>query len=82
MYICKDCGQLFIDPQECVENYELNSPPYESFKGCPKCSGTYNTALKCDNCNQYIIGEFVRTADSHIYCENCYTLTDIVRDEI
>lgn len=80
--ICRDCGQLFDIPVEYKEKHGLDTPPYEIIWGCPQCGGTFVGTLKCDCCEEYITGKFIRTDDFHIYCERCYVEQDIMEDDI
>lgn len=78
MYICLDCEEIFDDPKYCVEKHGLDSPPYETWNGCPHCGGwDYVEAIKCDICGNYITDDYVETIDGNIYCENCYSIKNI-----
>ena len=77
MLVCKECGEVFEDPNEYVnrhvpENYLYN----EHYTGCPYCGGAYVEAQICDCCGDYITGDFV-VIDDQVYCDNCFTLHNI-----
>ena len=55
MYICLDCNKLFDSPKKyVVETHGLDTPPYETWTGCPSCGGSYVSATKCDECGDYV----------------------------
>ena len=80
MYICKDCGTLFNTPVEYTEKHGLDSPPYETWYGCPECSGAYTNTFECDVCNKYIIGEYAKVTNGMKICDACFTNNNIMED--
>ena len=76
-FICLDCGCIFSKPKRFTEKHGLDSPPYEVTRGCPNCSGVYVDAVNCDCCREIITGEYVKTEDGNLYCENCCAIMDI-----
>lgn len=80
MFVCKDCGRIFEEPREYTETHGLDSPPYEHWRGCPLCGGTYTEAIRCDGCGEYIVGEYIKTIDYRYYCENCFKTRDTDND--
>ena len=54
MYICLDCNKLFDSPKRYVETHGLDTPPYETWTGCPSCGGSYVSATECDECGDYV----------------------------
>ena len=72
MYICLDCNKVFEEPRQFTEDHGLDTPPYESYWGCPHCGGAYSDALECDMCGQYIIGDYIEFDVGLVVCDNCY----------
>jgi hypothetical protein len=77
MFICLDCGCVFDEPKHWIETHGLDSPPYEEWDGCPFCGGTYAETYKCDNCGDWINGEYVKLKNGDNFCENCYEIREI-----
>ena len=77
MFICLDCGCVFDEPKHWIETHGLDSLPYEEWDGCPSCGGTYAETYKCDNCGDWINGEYVKLKNSDNFCENCYEIREI-----
>jgi formylmethanofuran dehydrogenase subunit E len=73
IYTCLECGLAFDEPQEYCEFHELDSPPYENYKGCPNCGGVFINSVICTVCNQYITDDYIHVVDGQDICENCYT---------
>lgn len=72
-YTCLECGESFDDPQKYTERHGLETPPYETFTGCPRCGGAYANTIICDGCGKPIIGEYVKILpNGECYCESCY----------
>lgn len=79
-FVCVECGHVFLNPKRYIERHGLDTPPYEQFTGCPKCGGAYVPAQRCEYCGHEITGEYVKTADGNVYCEECFSLRDISDD--
>lgn len=77
MFICLDCGCVFDEPKHWIETHGLDSPPYEEWDGCPSCGGAYVETYKCDNCGDWINGEYVKLKNGDNFCENCYEIREI-----
>lgn len=77
MNVCTECGHLFVEPIWWIEDHSLDTPPYEKHYGSPCCQGNYVKAHRCDGCNEYIVGSYVKTDDDKRYCENCYVVMDL-----
>lgn len=69
--------ELFEEPKRWQETHGLEYGPYEEWPGCPKCGGAYAEAFKCDCCDNWIDGTYVKTDDDRRYCFNCYRVTDV-----
>lgn len=69
--MCLECHTIFEEPHYWQEKHGLDVPPYESFSGCPHCMGGYTEAFRCDCCDEYITGNYVKTDDGKRYCESC-----------
>ena len=72
-----ECGRIFDEPRCYVETHGLDTPPYEVYYGCPKCAGSYAEAYKCDECNKWIDGSYIKTTLGQRICENCYSIMEI-----
>lgn len=77
VYICLDCQRLFDEPKRHIERHGLDTPPYEEWNGCVYCGGAYAEAQTCNYCGDYIIGDYIKTADGYRYCEDCFTRMEI-----
>lgn len=77
MYVCLDCGCLFDDPEAYTESHGLDSLPYETYSGCPKCAGAYVETVECDCCGEWITGEYVELDNGTVACYNCYIIKNI-----
>jgi len=72
-YTCLECGASFDTPQKYTERHGLETPPYETFTGCPLCGGAYANTIICDGCGKPITGEYVKILPSgEHFCESCY----------
>jgi hypothetical protein len=77
MYLCLECEKLFEEPQKYEDSHGLDSPPYETWYGCPNCAGGYVETMPCDVCGSYITGKYAVIDDSQFVCEECYSIKDI-----
>ena len=60
MFGCRECPARFAEPALFVEDHGLEGPPYEYYRGCPVCGGTYEPLLPCPGCGAwYGCGESV-----------------------
>ncbi len=80
MYLCLDCDKLFEEPRDYTETHGLDSPPYETWSGCPECAGAYVETFKCDECGEWITGEYIELASRAKICDTCYVIKDIIYD--
>ena len=80
MYLCLDCNELFEDPRFYSESHDLDTPPYETWWGCPSCAGVYVEAERCSECGEWITGEYIELKDGTVICENCYEIKDVERN--
>ena len=70
MFICLECGTLFEDPVEWEERHGLDYGPYEHWTGCPFCHGGYTEAHRCDECDEWIVDDYIKVGDKR-YCSEC-----------
>lgn len=77
MWVCTSCGHLFSTPDYWKERHGLDYGPYESQSGCPQCGGTYVEAHKCDYCDEWIDGPYIKLESGERICENCYTKMEL-----
>jgi hypothetical protein len=80
VYICNNCGALFETPVQYTETHGLDSPPYETWNGCPECLGSYAKTFECDVCNEYILGKYILVSNGMKICEECFTTNNIVEE--
>ena len=69
MYRCANCGNLFEEGEQAVweETHGLDSPPYETWSGCPVCRGDYEEVHQCKKCGDW-------HSEDELYdgwCEDC-----------
>lgn len=76
-YICLDCHNEFVSPEQTADARGFIDEPYESWWGCPYCGGPYAKAVVCDHCEQLITSQYIETADGEELCEHCFTVHDI-----
>jgi methionyl-tRNA synthetase len=67
MFICTDCGRIFDEPITWQERHGLDTPPYETFSGCPYCREPYERAVECEVCGEY----FAESELTDGVCDNC-----------
>lgn len=74
MYYCKDCGEVFSEPETKTETwYEevwgAMQPFSETICKCPHCgSEDIDDAVSCDNCGEYFNPNDL---DENCYCKAC-----------
>ena len=55
MYICVDCRETFDEPYEYEERHPYGDTyASEYFAECPHCGGSFEEAVKCDDCWEYV----------------------------
>lgn len=81
MYVCIDCGETFEDAKRYIEKHNLDSPPYEEYWGCPYCGGSFTKAHKCEECGEWICGDYIKTTSGHRICENCYNTYELGEED-
>ena len=82
MYTCLNCGRIFEEPKCYVERHGLNSPPYETFLVCPYCGGDFAEARKCDCCDDWIVGTYVKTDNDERFCDGCYRMMTLGDEDL
>ena len=55
MFVCLDCGYVFEEAVRHTETHGFTDGRYETWHGCPKCSGAFVETRCCDNCGEYIV---------------------------
>lgn len=66
MYRCLDCGRVFSQPRRYQESYG------ESWDGCPRCAGAYETVIRCGECDNWMSLD-----EDALICEECQRETVI-----
>lgn len=77
MFICCDCENVFDEPKIFIQRHGLDTPPYEQYAGCPYCGGVFIATYKCDACNKWIIGPYIKLNSGERICEECYTTYEL-----
>ena len=77
MFICYDCEKTFDEPRVIVETHNLDTPPYETYSACPYCHGAFTEAYKCDCCDEWITGPYIKLKSGERICEECYTTYEL-----
>lgn len=77
MFVCYDCGTTFYEPKVWTETHGLDTGPHETLVGCPHCGGAFTETYKCDACNEWIIGPYIKLNSGERICEECYTAYEI-----
>ena len=80
MYLCLDCENIFDAPKDFIETHGLDSPSYETWTGCPICGGAYVKTMQCEECGEWVIGEYIKLSDGTVICDNCYEPRNILDD--
>ena len=71
LLVCLECGALFEEPAEWEEKHGLDCGPYERWSGCPSCYGGYTDAHRCNECEEWIVDDYIKIGDKR-YCSECY----------
>ena len=77
MFVCTECGEVFDEPYYWKEGHGFDYGPFEQWSGCPYCGGSYAEAYKCDCCDEWITGCYVKLKNGERICEECYTTYDL-----
>ncbi len=72
MFVCIECSHVCDEPVRIKEPHGLGYGHYEMFYACPKCGEALVKAYKCDCCDEYITGDYIKTFNDKRFCENCY----------
>ena len=81
LFVCLECGKIFDEPEDYVEKHGLDTPPYEEFSGSPCCAGAYTEAHRCDCCDEWITGEYIKTSTGERFCDNCIRYYELGEEE-
>jgi formylmethanofuran dehydrogenase subunit E len=75
LFVCIECGETFLEPARWTEDRGeyFGFPTSEEFVGCPYCNAPYTEAHRCDCCEEWITGDYIKTDDGRRYCDNCIT---------
>ena len=77
MWVCVGCGYVFKEPQHWEERHGFDHGPFECRSGCPECGDVYVKAHRCDACDEWITGDYIKTSDDKRYCRECYQLYEL-----
>lgn len=75
-YICGDCEYIFDEDD--LKKWE--QPHGEIIIGCPKCGGNPVETFKCDCCDEWISGEYIKIENGDRFCEKCISYGNIIND--
>ena len=64
---CTVCGKLFDENEKKLytDRHGFESPPYETYYGCPCCGGAFDEIEPCKICGSYYHDE------EEEYCDEC-----------
>ena len=79
MFVCTNCGHVFDEDEVVVweEQHGLDYGPYEQWSGCPRCTHNYVEAHRCDGCDDWITGRYVKLDNGKRFCENCFSIMEL-----
>ena len=78
MYLCFDCDRLFEEPKKYTETHGFDCPPYETWYGCPYCGGPYVETMRCDECGEWITGDYIEMPGEVKVCDKCFTMWNVL----
>ena len=83
MFICCECGKVFEDIIRWREDRGecFGFPSYEEYSGSPCCHESYAEAYKCDCCDRWIDGPYIRLISGERICENCYNTYELGEED-
>lgn len=71
MFVCRDCGDMFVLPVVHRDAHAFDYGPYEEYYVCPHCgSNSFEDAPQCNACGGYIYDEYYEINDTK-YCPDC-----------
>lgn len=80
-FVCLECGHIFDEDDIAVwqegRGEYWGTPCYEEVSGCPRCKGDYVETYKCNCCDEWIIGSYIKLNSGERICEDCYTTYDL-----
>lgn len=85
MYCCLECGHIFDEDD--IETWSegrgeyWGTPCHEKMSGCPQCKGSYVKTYKCDCCNKWITGKYIKLDSGERICEECYVVMDLGEED-
>ena len=78
MYCCKKCKEIFDEPDVYNESHGFDYPPYEKIEICPYCGNDdFTETIRCDGCDEYITGIYIKLSSGKCFCEECFTKEEI-----
>lgn len=78
IFVCRNCGSLFEEPDYYLERHGLDTPPYEHIDMCPVCkSSDIAETFQCALCGEYIISQYIQLSNGLYICSDCYTENEI-----
>ena len=81
-YTCLECGRTFEEPKCYVERHGLSTPPYETILVCPYCGGDFTVARKCDCCDDWIVGTYIKVDSGERFCDGCYRIMELGDEDL
>ncbi len=85
MYCCIECGHIFDEDDVSVwmegRGEYWGEPCAELVSGCPNCHGDYVETYRCDCCDEWITGRYIKTENDQRICENCYRVMELGDEE-
>lgn len=81
MFICLCCGRTFEEPNRWEEQHGFDYGLFEKLSGCPYCGDGYAEAHKCDCCDEWITGDYIKINSGERICENCYITYELGEED-
>lgn len=84
-FICLECGYVFDEDDISVwregRGEYWGTPCSEEMSGCPRCQGEYAKTYKCDRCDEWITGSYIKLESGERICEHCYTTYELGEED-
>lgn len=81
MFACLECGRIFDEDEMSVwqegRGEYWGTPCFEMVSGCPDCRGNYVETYRCDSCNEWIDGAYIKLESGDRICRDCYTTYEL-----
>ena len=77
MYICDECRSVFAQPDDYYVQGDEEGHVFR-VTSCPYCmSESIRRTWQCDNCGEYLEGEYCETIHGDVLCSKCYIIKEL-----